>query len=140
MFSNVPDDIPPEQHQRWMERELIRKRAWNAQQLVYYVQMGAKAQRAADSSKLASQETSAPDSGSWNASTAAAHPNSWPPSPAAMNLSSKRHTEFSHLSNGGYHEYYRPGDDLLEHIERVRDFWGGPMVTGPIPADWPWPL
>jgi hypothetical protein len=39
VYRDVPGDLPPELHQRWMEREIIRKKASIAQTVVYYLRM-----------------------------------------------------------------------------------------------------
>jgi hypothetical protein len=60
--------------------------------------------------------------------------------PGDQDLEQRRHSEFIHLSNGGWNEDFRPEPELLGFIEQVRAFWGEPMMTGGIPVDWPWPL
>ncbi len=139
VYRNVPADLAPELHQRWMEREIIRKKASIAQTVVYYLRMPLGSGRSG-LVKIEHTRNMQSKLMDLDGRYGGGQPDVLATEPGDQALEDQRHSQFIHLSNGGRNEYFRPEPELLGFIEQVRRFWGEPMITRSIPVDWPWPL
>lgn len=139
IWSSVPDDLPTEKHRRWMAWEGMRKSARIAQQVVYYVRMPDESSKSGQI-KIGTTTNLTSRLLSLERAYGGGPPEVLATEPGGHDIEQQRHGQFSHLSHGGFHEYFEPGHDLLAFIQQVRSVWGEPMITDSIPADWPWSL
>jgi hypothetical protein len=137
VWSTIPESIPADLHRRYMTREGIRKKALLAQSVVYYIRMPESSIRAGC---IKIGHTRDLTQRLWQLQDRyGGAPEVLATEPGSSELEDDRHSRFSHLSMGGFNEYFSPGQDLLSWIDQVLMAWGPPMITGPLPVDWPWP-
>jgi hypothetical protein len=137
-WSTIPESIPVELRERFMLREGIRKKALLAQSVVYYVRMPASSTRAGCIKIGHTRDLQSRLRGLQR--KYGGDPEVLATEPGDTELERRRQGQFSGFdAGGGYGEYIWEVPELLVWIQQVLAAWGPPMMTGPLPIEWPWP-
>ena len=138
----IPDEVPEELHRRYMAREQVRKAALHAQVVVYYVRLAPDSARRG---QVKIGHTTNLQNRLWqlHEKHGGGEPELLATEPGGEDLERERQRRFFQYGvalSYWHSEYFYPAQEIFDWAEQVRAYWGEPMLTGPIPKDWPWPL
>ena len=138
-WRTIPQHVPPDLRQRYMLREGMRKSALKTQSVVYYVDMGEESTRAGYI-KIG-HTTNMRARLSQLKGKYGGEPTVLATEPGDTKREAEMHSRFSHLARvrGGFNEQFEDAPELREWIAQLVTAWGPPMITGPLPDDWPFP-